>query len=279
MTILLNDGKHPRPVSIMGILNLTPDSFYEGSRCSGKDQALIMAERYVDEGADILDLGAESTRPGSRPITVAEELERLLPVLTKLQKRVTVPVSVDTYKPEVAKIVLAEGAQIINDITGLQKYPDMAKTIARFNASVVIMHMKGTPDTMQDNPRYEDLFGEIMAYLQRSVEIAEEAGIDPEKISVDPGIGFGKTSEDNLALIAGLRRFEVLNKPILLGASRKSFIGKVLGGISAGERLEGSLATAIFGALNGASVLRVHDVGPTVNALKMIGAIQAETAR
>ena len=263
----------------MGILNLTPDSFYEGSRCSGEEQALIMAERYVEEGADILDLGAESTRPGAKPITAAEELERLLPVLTRLRRKVAVPVSVDTYKPEVAEIVLAEGAQIINDVTGLQKYPDMAKTIARFNASVVIMHMKGTPDTMQDDTRYEDLFGEIVAYLQKSVKIAEEAGIDPEKISVDPGLGFGKTCADNLALIAGLRRFEVLDKPILLGASRKSFIGKVLGGISASERLEGSLATAIFGALNGASVLRVHDVGPTVNALKVIGAIQAETAR
>ncbi|MEE9258684.1 MAG: dihydropteroate synthase [Nitrospinaceae bacterium] len=262
-----------RSVSIMGILNLSPDSFYEGSRCLSVDQAVRNAERFVEEGADILDLGAESTRPGSKPLSAEVELERLLPVVKKLLKKVDVPLSVDTYKPQVAERVLGEGVSVINDITGLQKYPSMAGIIARHGAGVVMMHIKGTPETMQDDPQYQDLFGEILSYLEKSIHIAGEAGIDPGRMMVDPGIGFGKTPQHCLELVAGLDRFKSLNKPVLLGVSRKSFIGHAMGGAVAEERLEGSLAAAVIGVLKGASVLRVHDVGPTVRAVQMVQAI------
>lgn len=261
-----------KPVTIMGIINLSPDSFCGENRCETESEALKTAERLLKEGADQLDVGAESSRPGSRAIPEDVEIRRLVPVVSVLARKFEVPISVDTYKPEVAQRVLEAGAVWINDITGLQGRPQMAGLIARHGAGAVIMHMKGVPANMQDHPQYEDLVGEILGFLQKSLEIARSAGIAEDRIVIDPGIGFGKTPEHNLELIRCLDRFRVLNKPILLGASRKSFIGQVLD-LPVEDRLEGSLAAAILGVMNGASILRVHDVRATVRAVAMAQAI------
>ena len=253
-----------------GIINLTPDSFYGKSRCSTESEALKKAEQFISEGADILDIGAESSRPGSLPIPIDVELTRLLPVISILRKSKGVAISVDTYKPHVAERVLDQGVEWINDITGLQKYGEMANIIARYKAGVMILHMRETPATMQDCTHYEDLVGEITQYLKRSITIAELAGIT--RIIIDPGIGFGKTTQQNLELLRRLDEFKVLNKPVLLGVSRKAFIGSVLN-LPEGERLEGSLAAAVIGVMRGARILRVHDVKETVRAVKMAQAI------
>lgn len=259
-------------VLIMGVLNLSPDSFYPESRCLDPMDALKMAERFVEEGADILDVGAETTRPGSQPVPEEVELQRLTTVVSDLCKHHTIPISVDTYKPRVAAQMLSMGVEIINDITGLRQYPEMARVIAQHQANVVLMHMRGSPATMQENPVYGDVTAEILDDLRKSVDLAETAGIAPDRIAIDPGIGFGKTVEHNLEIIRHLDRFQRLNKPILLGVSRKSFIGKVLD-LPLEERLEGSLAAALIGMKNGASILRVHDVKATVRAVKMAQAI------
>jgi len=257
---------------IMGIVNLSPDSFYEKSRACSEKEALILAERQIGEGAAILDIGAESSRPGATPVSEEIELQRLVPVISRICREHKAPVSVDTYKPAVAEKVLSEGAATINDITGLQKYPEMAKIIAKHDAGVVLMHMRGTPLTMQDKPHYEDLVGEIKNYLKKSIELAEAAGISSAKIMVDPGIGFGKTQAHNLEILSRLEEFADLGKPLLLGVSRKSFIGGVLG-LPEEERLEGALAAAVIGVLKGARVIRTHDVSATCRAVKMTNAI------
>ena len=260
-------------VAVMGIINLSPDSFYAGNRCATLDEAVRNAESMVEEGAHVLDVGAESTRPGSQPIGEETELKRLAPVVSALAKRVPVPISVDTSKPAVADRVLQEGARIINDVTGLQNYPEMSRVIARHGAGVVVMHMQGTPETMQDNPQYGDVVGDVLDFLRLSVEIAGSAGIASRSIAVDPGIGFGKTLEHNLKLIGSLGRFKVLDKPVLIGVSRKSFIGKILD-LTEEERLEGSLAAGVAGVINGADILRVHDVRATVRAVRIAHAIR-----
>jgi len=270
MLSVFKPGRESQAVSLMGIVNLSPDSFYgQGRSCSKKD-AILLAERYIGEGAGVLDIGAESSRPGSSPISEDLELQRLLPVVTQMCKRFDVPVSVDTYKPRVAERVLGQGAVIINDITGLQKTSGMAKIIARNKAGVILMHMRGTPQTMQDGPCYKNLVGDIKKFLKKSIELAENAGI--ENIVIDPGIGFGKTQTHNLELIRRLEEFKELGKPILLGVSRKSFIGGVLD-LPVEERLEGSLAATVIGVLNGATVIRTHDVRATNRAVKMAQAI------
>jgi len=260
-------------VAVMGIINLSPDSFYAGNRCATLDEAVRNAESMVEEGAHVLDVGAESTRPGSQPIAEETELKRLAPVVSALAKRVPVPISVDTSKPGVADRVLQEGARIINDVTGLQMHPEMSRVIARRGAGVVVMHMQGTPETMQDNPRYGDVVEDVLVFLRLSVEIAGSAGIAPGSIAVDPGIGFGKTLEHNLKLIGSLGRFKVLDKPVLIGVSRKSFIGRILD-LTEEERLEGSLAAGVAGVINGADILRVHDVRATVRAVRIAHAIR-----
>lgn len=259
----------------MGIINLSPDSFYGESRCETVEQALSVAERMTAEGADILDIGAESSRPGSVPISEQEELDRLLPVLMKLVGVVNVPISVDTYKPAVAHEVLQAGASIINDITGLQGAKEMAQTISRFHAGVILMHMRGLPETMQENPQYRDVLTEVSEYLQQSIAIAVSAGIDPEKIAIDPGIGFGKTDSHNLLILKNLNRLNKLGKPVLLGVSRKSLIGNILN-VPAEERLEGSLSATVFGLTQGASIIRTHDVQATQRAVKVAEAIMKE---
>ena len=270
--------RFPRPgeeALIIGIINLSPESFYGASRCGTLEQALHVAEKMIEEGADILDIGAESSRPGSAPLSEQEELNRLLPVVIKLAEIVHIPISVDTYKPAVAHEALNAGASIINDITGLQRFPDMAKTIARFQAGVILMHMQGTPETMQDNPQYMDLLTEISGFLKQSITLAVSAGIDPNKIAIDPGIGFGKTDSHNLLILKNLCRLQELGKPVLLGVSRKSLIGNILN-VSVGERLEGSLSAAVFGVIQGASIIRTHDVQATRRAVKVAESIMNE---
>lgn len=256
-------------VLVAGIINLSPESFYGDSRCETVASAVKKAERMMAEGADFLDIGAESSRPSSRSIPAEVELERLLPVVTQLRKA-GIPLSVDTYKPFVAERVLGLGVGLINDITGLQRDHAMAGVIARFDAGVIIMHMRGTPETMQIDPRYDDLVGEIIQFFRQSIAIAESAGI--ASMIIDPGIGFGKTLEHNLELLRCLDRFKVLDKPILVGASRKGFIGQVLD-LPVEERLEGSLASAVVAVTKGARILRVHDVKETVRAVKTAQAI------
>lgn len=256
---------------IMGIINLSPDSFYPDSRVPTVTAALKMAERMIQEGADYLDVGAESSRPGAKPISENEELAIILPVVSQLCKNCAVPVSVDTFKPGVAQKVLEEGVAIINDITGLRT-SEMAPIIAEYDAGVVIMHMRGTPATMQEEIYYDDCVGEIRQFLAQGIQTAEAAGIAPERIWVDPGIGFGKTVEHNLEIIARLETFSALGKPLLLGTSRKSFIGKILD-LPVAERLEGSLATAVIGVIKGAEILRVHDVLETCRAIRIVSEI------
>ena len=257
---------------VMGIINLSPDSFYGDSHCSTLEQALATANRMVQEGADFLDIGAESSRPGSVPLDEQEELKRLLPVVEKLVESIPIPISVDTYKPRVAQAVLQAGAAIINDITGLQRFPEMAGIIAQFNAGVILMHMQGNPKTMQDNPGYADLLTEVSEYLSKSINIATEAKIDVHKIAIDPGIGFGKSDSHNLQILKNLQCFTAWGSPVLLGLSRKSLIGNILD-VPVEERLEGSLSAAVFGVINGASIIRTHDVLATCRAVKVVESI------
>jgi dihydropteroate synthase len=254
----------------MGIINVSSDSFYE--KCSSVDEAMILAEKMMDEGADFLDAGAESSRPGSKPISDQEELDKLIPVISLLVKNFDVPVSVDTYKPVVAEEALQAGAKIINDITGLQKFPEMAEVIARAGAGVILMHMQGTPLTMQKNPSYENVLNEICEFLEVSIKIAATAEIYPDQIAIDPGIGFGKTKMHNLEILRNLETFLELKRPILLGVSRKSFIGDILN-LPPEERLEGSLAATVMGVAKGASIIRTHDVKSTRNAVRVAEAI------
>lgn len=255
----------------MGIINLSPDSFYPDSRVPSVPAVLKVAERMIEAGADYLDVGAESSRPGAKPISEEEELAIVLPVISQLCQNFSVPVSVDTYKPGVAQKVLEEGVSIINDITGL-RYPEMAPIIAEYDAGVVIMHMQGSPENMQEDIHYDDCVGEIKTFLEQGIRTAEAAGIAFDRIWVDPGIGFGKTVEHNLEILANLDSFASLQKPILLGTSRKSFIGKILD-LPVAERLEGSLATAVIGMIKGARILRVHDVQETYRAVKIASEI------
>ena len=260
---------------VMGIINLSPDSFYGESRCKTVEQALSASESMLEEGADILDIGAESSRPGSFPITVQEELDHLLPVLIKLVEVSNIPISVDTYKSKVAHEVLQSGASIINDIKGLQQSEEMAQTISRFQAGVILMHMQGSPETMQDRPQYDDVVTEVFEYLEESIAIAVAAEINPEKIAIDPGIGFGKTDAHNLLILKNLNRLQELSKPVLLGVSRKSLIGNILN-VPIEERLEGSIAAAVYGLTQGVSIIRTHDVRATRRAVKVAEAIMKE---
>ncbi|MCD6256701.1 dihydropteroate synthase [Candidatus Aerophobetes bacterium] len=246
----------------MGILNLTPDSFYDGGKYKGEKEILNRVEQMVEEGADIIDIGGESTRPGALPVTEKEEIKRVIPYIRKITHLFDIPVSIDTYKSKVAISALEEGAQMVNDISGLRFDPEMVKVVSSYNVPVVIMHIKGTPRNMQNNPRYESLMDEIISYLDDGIQRAVKAGIDPEKVIVDPGIGFGKTVEHNLFILKRLSELKVLGKPILIGVSRKSFIGKVLG-LPVEKRLTGSLAASCVAVMEGARIVRTHDVKET----------------
>lgn len=245
---------------IMGILNVTPDSFSDGGRYFDKSIAIRRAHEMVEEGADIIDIGGESTRPGSEPVTLEEEISRTIPVIEVLAKNIKIPISIDTYKAEVAKMALDAGASIVNDISGLRFDPEMPKVVSQYKVPVVIMHIKGMPKNMQVNPQYEALIPEIMDYLRESIRLAMKSGIAEDKIIIDPGIGFGKTFEHNLEIIKNLHEFTLLEKPLLVGVSRKAFIGKILGDAPASERLEGTAAAVAISISNGANIIRVHDV-------------------
>jgi len=246
-------------VLIMGVLNVTPDSFSDGGCYQNLDAAVAHAVAMEAEGADLLDIGGESSRPGARPVSLEEELARVLPVVTALTRRVRVPISVDTTKAEVAKRCLDAGAAIINDISALQGDPEMAQTVARAQAGLILMHMQGTPETMQEHPTYGDVVQEIGGFLQGRVEAAESAGIARERIAVDPGLGFGKTLDHNLMILGGLSALIALGRPIVIGPSRKGFVGALLDRPVL-EREWGTAAAVAAGVLQGAHVVRVHSV-------------------
>ena len=258
---------------LMGVLNVTPDSFSDGGAFFDKEKAVSRGLGMVEEGADILDIGGESTRPGSKPVDLEEELHRVIPVIESLEKEVDVPISIDTYKSAVAQRAIEAGAQIINDISGLHFDPNLARVAAREDTPLVLMHIRGTPETMQKDVHYSSLFAEIIRSLKDSIGKAESAGIDPGQMIIDPGIGFGKTNEDNLLILKHLYEFRILGKPILLGTSRKSFIGKILKS-EVGDRLEGTLSSIAIGVLNGAHIIRSHDVLEAKKAIAVADAVR-----
>lgn len=258
---------------IMGILNVTPDSFSDGGRFASTEAAVERGLQLAAEGAGIIDIGGESTRPGSAGVSAEEELARVLPVLQKLRQRTDIPISIDTTKSEVARQTLAAGANFINDISGLAFDPAMAAVIAESGAGAFLMHTRGEPATMQQNTEYSDLLSEVIAYLRQSLKMAAEAGIPLDHLAVDPGIGFGKSAEGNLQLLNRLHELKSLGCPILLGTSRKGFIGKLLQQPVAEQRLYGTLATVALGVQQGAQIFRVHDVRPAWETARLAGAI------
>ncbi len=263
---------------VMGILNVTPDSFYDHGAFFSPDRAIDHALRMIDEGADIIDVGGESTRPFSEPTPLAEEQSRVIPVIEAVRKHSDVPLSVDTYKAAVAKAAIAAGADIINDISSLSFDPDMADVVAASGVPVVLMHMKGTPRDMQTDPTYKDVVGEIREFFVERIAFARSAGIDEENIVIDPGIGFGKRLQDNLAIIRDLRRLKELGQPLLMGTSMKSFIGRITGTSTLEDRAEGTLASVAMSVWNGADIVRVHDVARTRRVVAFMEALMASSA-
>jgi dihydropteroate synthase len=260
---------------IVGILNVTPDSFSDGGRFLDPERAIARGVEMADEGADAVDIGGESTRPGAAPVTEGEELGRIAPVVAGLRRRFPVErlrISVDTSKAAIAAAALEAGADIVNDVTALAGDPRMASIVARAGASVILMHMRGSPRSMQDDPRYGDLIGEIASELGAARRRAREGGIADDRIVLDPGIGFGKTAEHNLEILARLPALTRIGRPLMIGASRKSFLGKVTG-LPVGERLEASLAAGAAAILGGARILRVHDVAASARMARTIDAI------
>jgi dihydropteroate synthase len=257
---------------IMGVVNVTPDSFSDGGLYADPERAIAHALALAEEGADIIDIGGESTRPGAVPVPVEVELERVIPVIKGLSKEVKVPISIDTYKAAVAEAALEAGAAMVNDISALRFDPRMSEVLRGCEAPVVLMHMQGEPRTMQENPRYDDVVGEIGAFLRERVAAAVEAGIAPERLILDPGIGFGKTVAHNLEILRRLDELKALGRPILIGPSRKSFIGQ-LSGAPVGERLPGTIAAVVLGIARGADIVRVHDVRAVKQAVILADAI------
>ena len=258
---------------LMGVLNVTPDSFSDGGLYFDKEKAVAHGMRMVEEGADFIDIGGESTRPGSKLIGLEEELRRVIPVIESLAQKVDVPISIDTYKSTVAQRAIEAGAEMINDISGLHFDPNLGQVAAKEDVPIILMHIRGTPETMQKDIHYDSIFSEILQYLRDSIQRAESAGVNPQQIIIDPGIGFGKTLEDNLLIIKNLSEFRVLGKPILLGTSRKSFIGKILNA-EVKERLEGTLSSIAIVILNGAHIIRCHDVLQAKKAIAVADAIR-----
>jgi len=269
----LQCGRHRielgRPV-VMGVLNVTPDSFSDGGRFFEPAAALERAMQLAEDGAAIVDIGGESTRPGATPVEAAEELRRVIPVVERLAASLPVPVSVDTRKPEVMRRALAAGASMVNDVSALAA-PGALEAVAASQAAVCLMHMQGEPGTMQAAPHYGDVVVEVRAFLRRRIDACVAAGIPRERLAIDPGFGFGKALEHNLALLAGLARIADEGLPVLAGLSRKRLIGDITGRAE-GERLAGSLAAAVVAAINGARIIRAHDVRETADALAVLAA-------
>jgi dihydropteroate synthase len=259
----------------MGILNVTPDSFYDGGRFSDVNAAVGRAAEMAEEGADFIDIGGESTRPGSDPVSAEMEISRVVPVIQSVSRLIDVPISIDTRKSQVAEAALRAGADLVNDVGGLNDDPDMADVVARHQVPVVIMHKRGVPKTMQDRIEYGDLLGEIRNFFGLAVEKAEKKGVPRHRVLLDPGIGFGKSVEDNFMLIRHLNIFADFGCPILIGVSRKSFIGKTLN-LPEKDRLHGTAAAVAVAAFMGAHVVRVHDVREMVQVVRIVDRIKSE---
>ncbi len=269
----------------MGILNATPDSFSDGGKfyvsrrslqaeTETLELAVVRGLQMVAEGADIIDIGGESTRPGAKPVQTLEEIERTVPIIGKLREKTDALISIDTRKTDVARAALAAGADIINDISALSD-PDMAAVAAETGAGLVLMHMLGTPETMQNDPRYDNVVSHVRNFLEERMAFAIERGVAPEQICLDPGIGFGKTDEHNLALLRGIPALAASGRPVLIGASRKSFIGRMTGRERTDDRLAGSLAAAAFSILRGAQILRVHDVKESCDTASLVDTLRS----
>ncbi len=264
--------KFPRPMVVMGVVNTTPDSFSDGGHFLDTDMATDHGLRLADEGAEIIDIGGESTRPGSEPVSATEELRRVVPVIERLAKRCGVVISIDTQKPAVARAALDAGASIVNDIAANRESPEMWQIVAEAKAGYICMHMQGTPQTMQAEPHYDDVLREVGDFFSERLARLAEQGVSGEQVALDPGIGFGKELKHNIKLLSGIHELIMSGRPLLIGASRKSFIGKLLGTPS-NERLPASLACAACAAAKGAHVVRVHDVAETVQAVRMTEAL------
>jgi dihydropteroate synthase len=264
--VLEDLGKRPL---IMGVLNVTPDSFSDGGRFLDPEAAEERAHFMAESGADILDIGGESSRPGAENVSVDEEIKRVIPVIKQIRRKLKIPISIDTVKSVVAEKAFDAGAAILNDISALRMDERMAELAAGNNVYVILMHMRGTPGDMQDNTDYADLIGEISGFLSAAAAKAVEKGISKDKIIIDPGIGFGKSAEGNFTILKNLDKFRRLGYPLLVGASRKSFIGKALD-LDVDHRLEGSIAAACYAVLNGADIIRAHDVAETRRAVSII---------
>ncbi len=260
-----------RPL-IMGILNITPDSFSDGGKYLKLNEALKRADQMIEEGLDIIDIGGESTRPGSEPVSVDEELKRIMPIIEALKKKSDIAISVDTYKPQVMKAAIDLDVAMINDVYALSQ-PGAIDTIKHSNVGICLMHMQGTPKTMQVNPHYTNVVSEVKSFLDARVKHLISEGIDKSRMILDPGFGFGKTFEHNIALLQNLESFESIELPLLVGLSRKSFIRKILND-DYDDHLSGSISAAIFSVIKGAKILRVHDVKETKSALKIINVAQ-----
>ncbi len=260
---------------VMGVLNVTPNSFSDGGQFLSFDQAIAHAEQMIDEGADIIDVGGESTRPGSEFVSTEEELRRVIPIIEQLTANRSVPISIDTTKAPVAHAALLAGAEIVNDISALRFEPLLADEVAKANAGLVLMHSRGTPKTMQELAPAADIMTDVIDGLRESIAVAQKHGVAPESIAIDPGIGFGKTAEQNVELIAKLDQLarEFADFPIMIGTSRKSFIGKLLDGAPADQRLFGTIATITASVLKGAHIVRVHDVKAGVEAVRIADAV------
>ncbi len=259
---------------IMGILNVTPDSFSDGGKFQALDLAVARGLEMVEQGADIIDIGGESTRPGAKPVQTLEEIQRTVPIIVKLREKTNALISIDTRKAEVAHTAIAAGADIINDVSALAD-PCMAAVAAETGAGLVLMHMQGTPETMQNDPRYDDVVSRVWNFLEERMAFAVARGVALEQIALDPGIGFGKTDEHNLALLNGISAQVAAGRPVLIGASRKGFIGRLLGR-EPEDRLAGSLAVAAFVILHGAHILRVHDVKESCDAARLMDTLRAQ---
>jgi dihydropteroate synthase len=264
----------PRPALVMGIVNVTPDSFFDGGRFLDAQAAVDHALQLVEQGAEIIDVGGESTRPGALPVAEPEELRRVMPVIAQLAGRIKVPISIDTVKPGVARAALAAGASIVNDVAGNREDPALWRLVAEASAGYVVMHAQGTPQTMQAHPVYTDVVREVGEFFSERLRRLSDCGVGREQIILDPGIGFGKTVEHNLELLGAARSFTSLERPLLFGVSRKSFIGKLLGA-ELEARLPGALACACLAVAAGVQIIRAHDVAETVQAIRMTEAILA----
>jgi dihydropteroate synthase len=266
--------RFPRPALVMGIVNITPDSFSDGGKFFSPAKAVAQALKLVAQGAEILDIGGESTRPGAEPVDEAEELRRVIPVIKKLAATLKIPLSIDTMKPAVARTALEAGASIVNDVAANRKDDTMWKVVAEFRAGYVCMHAQGGPRMMQKNPSYKNVVREVSGFFREQLEKLNACGVSSDQVVFDPGIGFDKTLEHNLQLLANLRRFTKLKRPLLLGVSRKSFIGKLLGA-TLNERLPASLACATLAIADGVQIIRAHDVAETIQSVRLAEALLA----